>query len=158
MKKILYNIFLKHKSRKFTWFMIILSWGLFFVHTYTHIAIPLNELMYAVMFVVGSYTGADQFAAVMATKNLPSGHKFTANSDKLYTICFGMIILLVISLVLSFLNPNIDYPLDLVLLAVGVILGTFVGGEKSKNAFEKKGKRTNKLEEKSYDENIEDYR
>lgn len=159
MKKFLYNTFLKHKSRKFTWFMILLSWSLFIVHSYTHIAIPLNELMYAVMFVVGAYTGVDQFAAVMATRKLPTGQKYTGNSDKLYAICFGIVILLFIALTLSYLNPEIEYPLDLVLLAVGVILGAYVGGEKGKNAFENGNEPTNTTEvKKNYDETIEDLR
>jgi hypothetical protein len=136
--KTLKNFVTKHRSRNFTWFMIILTWVLFIVHTYTLIQIPLFELMYALMFVVGAYTGVDQFAAVMATRKLPSGEKYEANSDKLYAICFGILILLALALFLAYNNPNIEYPLDLVFLSTGVVLGSFVAGEKGKNIFEKK--------------------
>ena len=160
-KSFLYKLITKHKSRKFTWFMIVLTWALFIIHSYTTLQIPLYELMYALMFVVGAYTGVDQFSAVIATKNLPNGEKYTGNADKLYAICFGVIVLLFIALVLAYKNPDIVYPLDLVFLSVGVVLGAFVAGEKGKNAFEKRKeplqKKTNKLKEYQSDEGIEDY-
>ena len=162
IKKWLYGFLAKHKARKFTWFMILLTWALFIIHSYTQLQVPLYELMYALMFVVGAYTGVDQFSAVIATKNLPSGKKYMGNVDKLYAICFGVIVLLFIALILAYKNPNIVYPLDLVFLSVGVVLGAFVAGEKGKNAFEKEKeplqKNTNRIEEVDDEEDIESYR
>lgn len=100
---------------------------------------PLDGATYALMFVVGAYVGTDQFASFIATRQLPSGTKYTANHTKLTRITVAMFLVAGESLVVQWLLPEKHLPLNELFISLGVVVSMFAGGAKAKTAIERHG-------------------
>jgi hypothetical protein len=102
-------------------------------------ALPIEGATWALFFVVGGYTGMDEFASYVTTKKLPQGQKYTGSYKKLMQIVIAMFALVILAVVVQAISPKYPMPLDNLTMAAGLVAGIFAGGNKALNAVEKEG-------------------
>ena len=94
----------KIKTGWIVWIFIIFTAVLLPVQLLTTFDLPLSQIIYALLFVVGPYVGIDQLTSYIATKKMPSGIKYTGSANKLLAITIAMILLMIEMLILQYLE------------------------------------------------------
>lgn len=121
------------------WVYIILYAIMLGLQLIVEFALPIDGATWALFFVVGGYTGMDEFASYVTTKRLPKGVKYTGSYDKLMRIVIAMFVLVIIAIIVQALAPKYQIPLDNLTMAAGLVAGIFAGGNKALNAVENEG-------------------
>lgn len=138
---------MKTQIRILVWGVIIFAWIVFILAPLSPITVPFEVIAYGLMAVVGSYTGIDQLAGVVASRKLPSGVKYTGNKKKLFRITMATILLTFTVIVLALFFTSIPYPVSTMLLSSFAVISFYVSGEKGKTAMEHTGSEEKDIED-----------
>ena len=127
------------KTAWIVWLYIVLYAALLGLQAVVNFAMPLDGATWALLAVVGGYTGMDEFATYVTSKKLPKGQKYTGSYKKLLKIVVAMFVLVVVAIVVQAIEPDYQLPLDRLTMAAGLTAGLFAGGNKANNAAEQEG-------------------
>lgn len=128
---------IKQKSAWVAWLIIITVALLFPLQFIVSFPLPFDGAIWALLFIVGGYTGFDQLATIITSRKLPEGFKYTGSYRKLLFITGALWVILIEALIFQSVLPTVSLPLDQLFVAVGIISGIFAGGNKLNNAAEK---------------------
>ena len=127
------------KTAWIVWLYIVLYAALLGLQAVVNFAMPLDGATWALLAVVGGYTGMDEFATYVTSKKMPKGAKYTGSYKKLLKIVVAMFVLVVVAIVVQAIEPDYQLPLDRLTMAAGLTAGLFAGGNKANNAAEQEG-------------------
>ena len=102
-------------------------------------ALPFSAAAYALLMILGGYTGMDQLATVATSKKMPSGMKYTGSYKKLLFIVIAAWALAVEYVIFQSMLSEIQLPLSELFITAGAVGAIFAGGNKLNNAAEKEG-------------------
>jgi hypothetical protein len=129
----------KQKTGWAVWVLLLSYAAMLGLQLVVTFPLPLDGATWAVMMVVGAYVGADEFASYVTSKRMPKGVKYTGSYQKLLRIVIAMMLLVIEAIVVQSLIPDIELPLDQLMVALGIVTGLFAGGNKAQNAAEGEG-------------------
>jgi len=106
--------------------------------------IDVELVWYGVLFVFGSYSGADGISTLITSRQLPKGEKYTISYNKMLVLVIFTWSLFFISMVLSLVyhwrNIEIDMHLETAFLSSCSISAIFAGTRKLNNGMKNLGK------------------
>ncbi len=126
------------KNIIFVWIPMIL-FGLFLlVPLFAEFAIPFSGAIILLGGSISGYTGVKSFGVYQTAKTMPSGDGVAKETkDKLVKILIGLYVIIFEALIIQYMKPEIEIPLDDLFVMAGICSSIVLGGSQAIKSAEK---------------------
>ena len=122
----------------FVWIPIVLFALFLLVPLFVEFPVPFSGAIILVGASISGYTGFKSFGIYQSAKTLPTGQGVTQETkDKMKKILIALYVIILEALIIQYLRPLLELPLDDLFVMAAISSGVVLGGTQAMKSAEK---------------------
>lgn len=122
----------------FVWLPVIIVMAFFLIPLFVEFPVPFDGAIFLLGASISGYTGLKAFGVYQSAKKMPEGQGVSQETkDKLLHILVALYVIIIEALIVQYIKPDLELPLDDLLTSAGICSAFVLGGNQAIKTAEK---------------------